>query len=88
VTGTTEARTLFALLVALFALAVPAAATFPAASAAEVEKDPATHTAATLALLDNAPPPLIVMVIGLVIVAVTVLRRHRKSGLGSNADRS
>jgi len=86
VTGTTEARSVFVLLVALFALAVPAAAAFPASKAAET--DPAPHMAAALALMENAPTPLIVMAIGLAIVTFTVMRRVRRSGLGSNADRS
>jgi len=86
VTGKTEARSLFVLLVALFALAVPAAAAFPAAPAAA--QDPAPIAATSLALMANAPPPLIVMAIGTAIVAITVLRRVRRSGMGPNTDRS
>jgi hypothetical protein len=89
VTGTSEARSLGALVAALFALAVPAAASFPFGSTAPAaEADPATHMTAAIALIDNAPPPLIVMALGTAIVAITVLRRARRSGLGPDADRS
>lgn len=88
-TGTIEGRSLFVLLFTLFALAVPATAAFPGEIALPASAQAqAPHEAVSLILLQNAPPPLIVMAIGTAIVAFTVMRRVRRSGLGPNADRS
>lgn len=83
VKSSVEARFVLVMLALLVALAVPASA---AAFGGAVEK-PVVQTAsgtahaASLPLLQNAPPPLMIMLAGMLIVAATVTRRLRKSAI-------
>ncbi len=81
--SSTELRFLLCAFVVLVAIVVPvSAAEFSSASAAvepaAFELAPVTSTASAVFLLKDAPPPLIVMALGVLLVAATVTRRVRR----------
>ncbi|MGQ0553430.1 MAG: hypothetical protein ACT4PU_09445 [Planctomycetota bacterium] len=76
--SSTELRFLLCAFVVLVAIVVPASAAEFSSAPAAVELAPVTSTASAVFLLKDAPPPLIVMALGVLLVAVTVTRRVRR----------
>jgi hypothetical protein len=85
---TSEVRFLLVCSLLLVALVVPVAT---AAIDAGTESPAPAAEAPSLAgwaLMQSAPPPLIVIALGTLIVVVTVVRRARLTGLGTRDTRS
>ncbi len=82
-----EARLVFIATALLLALTIPAsAAAFGSPVEPVVPASAPVALASSAGLFTDAPPPLLVMAFGLLLITVTVTRRAMKTGIGASID--